>query len=502
MRFGNILALILLLSTLFITGYLFVDKTFFSSEIYSTEIENHLSDIVEIKTSRINDYFLERTNDIIFLSNTQEIKDLLISPTGPKPELISLNIDKQLEIISKQIKIYLDKYPTLTLSDLQSSEDFQNLVLQKIGNSGSVVLVDYNSNNKNIILGYNQKLSGLSFTKNNQGFYTNIKNTNLKTSDGFLIGITALAYMEDFKVLDQGSRSLQDNIDVFKEVSGYDNLMLVSSSGHIIYQSVDTLQLGSNLLTSDSILSDIYSKRNNYKPNSIYGPFYDVNSDPTILSLSFLSKVYDKNNNYLGSVILIDKMDEINRIAHEEINLGTSGEAFIVDKDFYLITSLKSVDFDLLIQKVESQNIHNCYNPNIKKSVSYFQNFKGDDVIGSYGFIPELNWCIVAEINQNEVIDSQKQLTFKTNLIAFTILVILFISLSIYTKSSLTQYHIHLKKTVSKVKTPIYWGAFIFIFIKILSFGFNPLNITFLLLSLFGILLMYKGITNLGGRKK
>ena len=505
--FFSTVLLIIAISQIY-TVYFSVDNTF------NTEIENHLKSIVEIKSERINDYLSERKRDTLVLSNSKELINLLKTNLTINQEISNKNIFNQLDILSKQINIYLKKYPDLTFQDLQKNDEFKNLFVKTIGITGTSIIFDIKT--QNIIQSSNPKHLTQKFNEINNGFYNTIIDTQVKTSDGFSIGISAIAYKNEFKIIANTSFNEKQSLNRFSKIGNYENIILISPDNYIIYQSNENSELSSNLNNSNIptslIFKTIYNLSNqlNSEKIIILGPYYNTDNIDSKLVISFGTPIFD-NNIFLGTLILTSTTDKINKIVIEENKLGKTGETYLINNNEYLISPLQNLNVDILVQKIQTTNSKDCIQKNQNNKLSYYENLNGVQVLGNYGFIDETSWCLISEISYNEIFNAPKSQQLSKDLAFIIILtIILLININLL-KNSLKKYSINIKYSVSKSKLYLKLGIFIYILSKFLYlletqlYTINTINtkiIYLLILELIGIILIFYSIINFRGDKE
>lgn len=386
---------------IFFIGILFIGTTqvynssLSSDKVFDKQVKNHLISTVDMKGERINDYLLEKIHDVRALALANEIKEILVQETSSGGDIVVGNIENELDILSKQIKIYVEKYPTKTFSDWQNDEDFQKIASKKIGKTDKIVIVDFDT-----------------FDKNEFDFY---RDTKAVTSEGITIGIAAKINFDDFKELKNKTSKLTETVDRFSSISNYTNLILIDDGGYVIYEVNKDKNFGVNLnfgAYNSTLLAKGYSKTREKNSTMVYGPYQEIGKEG--LSLFFISNIYQDNES-LGTIILQDSMSEINEISNESVGLGDTGISYLIDKNNYLITPIKNIDINPLVQKITTINSQNCFNYSDER-VSYFEDFKGDLVIGSYYNIEKTSWCLLAEITSEEVFKFPKQKGLKKDL--------------------------------------------------------------------------------------
>jgi len=512
MKLGNFLAVFFTIFIVLLSGFQIYESVYLSNDLFEHELENHLTSIIEIKSERIEDYFLERERDAKVLANSRDVKDSFDVSMVFDEALATKNLDEKLIIISKQIDIFLFRNPGISISDLQNSVEFQNLVIRELGERSSIVLLDSTSN---VVLSSDTSLLENNFNDLNNGFYKNVVEIKSVTSDGVKLVLAALVFEDDFRVMSDDAMGLKNYLARFKEISNYENLILISPEGFVIYEVEESQDLSSNLKYSLSPLSKVYFDREahseeKFRDVSIIGPFYNFNSDNDDLLISFRIRVYD-GNRFIGTLILINNMDEINTITNEKINLVNSEEAYLVDDDNYLITPLLRKNFDLLIQNVETENSNQCFN-DLDVGVNFDSiNYKGDSVFGSYKYISETDWCLISEVGETDIFNSLKEEKISKDLFFIIVVNSILLVLLFFFRERYNEFDIGIKSLVSQIKILFTTGFVLFLVSRAFSlllykdrlfFTVSGFSNLLLILSIVGLLLMFYSIKSLGGVKK
>jgi len=136
----------------------------------------------------------------------------------------------------------------------------------------------------------------------------------------------------------------------------------------------------------------------------------------------------------LGVVSIGSDGNSINNVMIDKTGLGDTGEIYLVNSEGYAITPLLSVEDAVLKWKIDTINSRNCFSHEHEKEIEWegheetleFLNYKGGNVIGTHIYIPEMKWCLLAEINEEEILGKQRIIFQKTALtIIISIVVII-----------------------------------------------------------------------------
>lgn len=132
--------------------------------------------------------------------------------------------------------------------------------------------------------------------------------------------------------------------------------------------------------------------------------------------ICFSTPVFDEDNVFLGVVVARIPMDILNKITIDRTGLGESGEIYIINKDGYMITPSRFVNDTFLKQKVDTENAMNCLSGICGEtldhdSVMLFKDYRGVDVLGTHKEIEDMDWCLMAEIDEKEAFAPVTELT-------------------------------------------------------------------------------------------
>ena len=143
--------------------------------------------------------------------------------------------------------------------------------------------------------------------------------------------------------------------------------------------------------------------------------------------IAFSAPVSDEKGTVLGVVVIRISMNELNKITTDRTGLGETGEIYIINKEGYMITPSRFINDTSLKQKVDTENAGNCFG-DIEKygtqehghDVALSQNYQGTPVLGVHAHIYEMNWCLLAEMSEEEALAPVARLT-NTLLMVFAV---------------------------------------------------------------------------------
>ncbi len=132
----------------------------------------------------------------------------------------------------------------------------------------------------------------------------------------------------------------------------------------------------------------------------------------------------------------IDAQKSLFPILFDKTGLGETGETYLINKENYAISPLLFVEEAPLKWKVDSINSRNCLNMlgnpldgEIEhlghEPVEIYLDYRGQRVVGAHYPLPEMNWCLLAEINEEEILGRQRHLFQRVSLIIIIALVLI-----------------------------------------------------------------------------
>lgn len=199
-------------------------------------------------------------------------------------------------------------------------------------------------------------------------------------------------------------------------------VFLLDRNGTVIAVSKGSLEEGKDYSQKEEYVKAINSDFiSDIKKNEGSDSYYFTISVPFFDSIS---------NRFQGMIIGKIDMMAVENLLAEKIDLGNTGEIFLLNGEKYLITPSRYLDRNaLLTKKVETINSAQCFaekNGNNVSSgrVNVFSDYRGTEVIGTHVYIPQMSWCLISKIDKQEIIDKYEKglsITFFLSLIIILI---------------------------------------------------------------------------------
>ena len=150
------------------------------------------------------------------------------------------------------------------------------------------------------------------------------------------------------------------------------------------------------------------------------------------------------NNQFAGVLVIdFDAYKELFKITTDRTGLGQTGEAYLINKDGYIITASRFIDDVILKQKVDLKHIevpNPAESPDIssKEEVDIIKDYRGVVVLTAHANISEMGWQLIAEIDTKEAFAPVNLLT-NTLILIFVIILFISICISIFASRNLTR---------------------------------------------------------------
>lgn len=203
------------------------------------------------------------------------------------------------------------------------------------------------------------------------------------------------------------SKKIAQTINSHKETMGFKNILLVDKHGKILFSTTKNNLIGTNLTErKNSSLGKSYERATMTLTNDFSNfNFNELLQEPAL----FITIPMLHNKKYIG--VLSYQLDEekIYHIAHQYIGLGKTGEVVLACKDgqFTVFVAPTRNDPDLAFKKRTLFT-----NPPLASQASVLGeesagtaiDYRGKKIIGSWKYIPKLDWGMIVKIDLDEAV--------------------------------------------------------------------------------------------------
>ncbi len=210
---------------------------------------------------------------------------------------------------------------------------------------------------------------------------------------------------------------LREIVDLQEE---FYEIFVLSSSGKVIFSS-DGSQIGKDKSNDDYFVE---GKKGVFIKDAYFSE--TTGRDSIAVSIPFNS----------GVLVARIEMIDLNKILVEQGVWGETGETYLINKEYYMITPSRFKENTFLNEKVDTLSARNCFNK-VERSTEHigheaiattYPDYRGIPVLGTHIYIPEMEWCLLAEYDESEMLSAEKAALARTSLILI-FSIILFVSI-------------------------------------------------------------------------
>ena len=255
-------------------------------------------------------------------------------------------------------------------------------------------------------------------------FESRIEQNQILTNDPMIkILVTKLSETpeNDFdKVRESTRRDFLTQIQAFQTVVGFsigfEDVKIIGTNGKVFFS------LGK--LTDNSFLHDPLFQKGLKKA------FIDFEPTNTGKKMIVVSPIFaqdsKKNDIPIGVIISRMRTESLDNILVDRSGLGKTGEVYIVNDGFLMLSKSRFIDKAIFKQKVDSIPVQKCFREG-KEFTGFYPDYKNISIYGSSYCANDLGFVLLAEINEAETIQPILVLQnriFQTGLIITTIMII------------------------------------------------------------------------------
>ena len=137
-----------------------------------------------------------------------------------------------------------------------------------------------------------------------------------------------------------------------------------------------------------------------------------------------------------GVLIVKIGLEQLGEITTDRTGLGETGEVYLVNKERKLLTPSRFMENSILVQEVDTINAENCLNIEEMDTMEHisherieiFLDYRGERVLGTHVYLPEMQWCLLVEIDEAEVFETPR-IKFIKSAFIISIIITLFMVL-------------------------------------------------------------------------
>jgi len=192
-----------------------------------------------------------------------------------------------------------------------------------------------------------------------------------------------------------------ESIDDYKEI--------------ILLDSIGICIASTKIQNEDMSFKDERFYKGGRKNTSVY-----FSKNNSIIDM-IISQPFIIEGKQLGTIVVINKPDSLFDIMTDDLGLGETGESYIVNESGIIITPSRfynttyNYDQVILDWQINTVNFRNCMAhgylsqneiANHHDEIEVFQDYRNVTVLGAHVFIADMNWALLIEIDEAEVLAS------------------------------------------------------------------------------------------------
>jgi hypothetical protein len=274
----------------------------------------------------------------------------------------------------------------------------------------------------------NQKKELFSNLQNTTQIKEQVISSFIHEKENDLIYLTNSAAVKYIFMTDMSKipKETTDALLFFQETKKHRDVILINPFGKVVWSAAHKEMIGQDLSGTNQniVLKQIFVHAKKDLGVGMYSPeskSLDTSGLPVYITNPVVvdSTTVTGKKETLGYIFLEEDTSLIQQLVMEDIGLPYSGEVYIVNRQKQNVTRLT----DPISGSVDSEQIQNCFDAyddyyvskqgervvSIPRSGSY-KNYAGKSVLGSFSFILQSGWCVLAEVNQTSFIQGENKI--------------------------------------------------------------------------------------------
>ena len=416
-------------------GLLFAYNSDWEDDIIENQVVPHLENVLSLKKQRINFSLENKKNDVIFLSELDDVKNLFSEKLIKDKNLVYEQIKRISKKTTEEIENFLIENPEMTLDDLRENKEFRDIVLSRVGETGYTVLGSYDNGEilihesrdfEGVIVRNNVQLEGLGEIENltylgRDAFgyydwvepngevkqkYADFSIAKVKTADGVGLSVVSTTYVDEYGEILILEKSMEDYLNDFRIIKGYSDVILINPEGEIVWTALKENDLAMNIgegIYNKSLLGEVYKKvRRDFKTDvSGFGEYSPIGER----ALFVMSPVFDYGK-FVGLVALRLTGDDMKNLLLEDLDFRGHGEVYIIDSEGLPVVPLKyfkDIKYNDTITDYFREYYDFCFedSENVSSFFNFYENYAGMEVLGVFEKFGDYNWCMIAEVDED-----------------------------------------------------------------------------------------------------
>ena len=250
----------------------------------------------------------------------------------------------------------------------------------------------------------------------------------------------------------------ENKLKELKENNRRDFLIQVQAFQELIGFSIgfeDTKIIGNNgdIFFSLSRDTDENFLKNEFFQRGLKESFIEFESTESSKKLVVISPVFaddsKKGDKPIGVIISKMRTASIDNVLLNRSGLGETGEVYIVNDNFLMLSESRFFEDAVFEQQVDTVGVRACFNEG-KEHVGFYPDYRGIPIYGSSYCMPEFGIVLLAEMDEQELVEPIKIL--QTRILLTSLLITMLMGLVAYfAAESLSKPLRELKKAANKI---------------------------------------------------
>ena len=242
---------------------------------------------------------------------------------------------------------------------------------------------------------------------------------------------------------EENRRDFLIQIQAFQELVGFsigfEDVKIVGNNGNVFFSLV-------------GITDEDYSQ-NEYFQRGMKGPFVGFEPSGTGKKMVVVTPVYAADSKVgdkpIGVIISKMRTAAMDNILLNRSGLGETGEVYVVNRDGVMLSESRFFEDAVFKQRVDTVGVRECFANNMEHA-GFYPDYRGISIYGSSYCMPEFEIVLLAEMDEEELIEPIEIL--QSRIILTSLLIILAMGLvAFFAAESLSHPLRALKKAANKI---------------------------------------------------
>jgi two-component system NtrC family sensor kinase len=230
----------------------------------------------------------------------------------------------------------------------------------------------------------------------------------------------------------------QSNLDYYKTAYQFDNLLLIASSGEVLFDSKGTTEVGSPIELGrykGTELASVYSRAKTLLQTELSDFSYLPGDN---VASAYLAAPIRKGVKVTAILVVRINNNEINKVVNDYVGLGRTGETIIASKfgkEALFINDARNEPNTAFKKKIPLDGSQDSTIANAvqgKSGSGTVVDYRGKEVLAVWSYVPALRAGLVVKLDTEEAFESITALRrLLITIVGLTLLVVVFAALSV-----------------------------------------------------------------------